>query len=136
MCSRKRPLKLHDRGICPNQPPALQQPVDAVDSVKYDQIACNGLKPKYNGAPSKLIFSLKLIHIRCQKETGCPATCITLANTTEVDLVCQFCQVLLCHQATCKVPLRQTYAVAIDRRCRRSTVCIMLICLDYFYPPA
>jgi hypothetical protein len=70
-----------------------QRQFDAFGNAKYEQIACLGLKPPYDGSPSDLIPTLNLIHIRRQNETWYPATFITTQDGTQHDLVLQFSKI-------------------------------------------
>jgi hypothetical protein len=63
------------------------------DNAKYEQIACMGLKPHYNGSANELIPTLYLIHIRRQNEAWYPATLLTQADGTVIDLFGQFSKV-------------------------------------------
>jgi hypothetical protein len=54
-------------------PQTLKKP-DIFDNAKYEQIACNGLQPKYDGSPDELIPTLNAMHIRRQNEAWYVAT--------------------------------------------------------------
>jgi hypothetical protein len=66
---------LRDRGIMYSTviSPAPKPP-DMFDNAKFEQIACAGLKPPYNGSSSDLIPTLNAIHFRRQNEVWCSAT--------------------------------------------------------------
>jgi hypothetical protein len=56
---------LRDRGIAFNTTiPSAPKVPDIFDNAKFEQIACAGLQPKYDGSPNELIPTLNAIHIR------------------------------------------------------------------------
>lgn len=83
---------LHDRGIMYSTviSPAPKPP-DMFDNAKFEQIACNGLKPAYNGSSSDLIPTLNAIHFRRQNEVWCSATMLQ-QDGKELDLIRHFLQ--------------------------------------------
>jgi hypothetical protein len=62
----------------------------ALKHATYEQIACLGLKQKYNGTPAELILMLNLIHICHQNKKWYPATFIQSTDSTKMDLVHHF----------------------------------------------
>ncbi len=83
---------LHDRGISfsRSMQPAPKT-TDIFDNAKFEQIACAGLQPKYNGSPDELIPTLKAIHIHHQNEVWYAATFI-IQEGKSTDLVRNFKQ--------------------------------------------
>jgi hypothetical protein len=79
------------RGHLPNSPVPPPKPYDIFDNAKYEQIACLGLKPRYNGTPNDLIPTLNAIHIRRQNEAWYFATFLPQGSTV-VDLVKKICR--------------------------------------------
>jgi len=84
---------LWERGITIPNPPIIPRPPDAFKNAKYEQIACAGLKPRYNGSPNELIPTLNLIRIHQQNETWCPAIFITDASGVTINLMQEFSKV-------------------------------------------
>jgi hypothetical protein len=84
---------LRDHGSPSFLPPSQSLKVpDVFDNVKYEQIACAGLKPHYDGSPQELMPTLNAIHIRRQNEAWYPATFI-LQDGKELDLIRHFSRV-------------------------------------------
>jgi hypothetical protein len=71
LCEQGIPVPIPPPPLPPPPPPpvGVQRQYSAFDNAKYEQIACLGLKPPYDGSPSNLIPMLNLIHIRRQNET-------------------------------------------------------------------
>jgi hypothetical protein len=85
------PIPLPPQPLTPPPPNSQQQcQFDAFDNAKNEQIACQGLKPLYDGSPSNLIPTLNLIHIRRQNLTWYPATFITTSAGMQLNLVQEF----------------------------------------------
>jgi hypothetical protein len=84
---------LREKGITfsPSVPQAPKPP-DIFDNAKFEQIACAGLQPKYNGSSDELIPMLNAIHIRRQNEVWYSATFLIQDGVT-IDLVRHFSQV-------------------------------------------
>jgi hypothetical protein len=86
---------LRDRGVStPTTVPQAPKTPDIFDNARFEQIACAGLQPKYNGSPEELIPTLNMIHIRRQNEVWYAATFLP-QDGDQVDLVRQFSQVRL-----------------------------------------
>jgi hypothetical protein len=83
---------LRTRGISMNAIPHVPKVPDIFDNAKYEQIACAGLQPKYNGSPDELIPTLNMIHIRRQNEVWYAATFLR-QDDSNIDLVRQFSQI-------------------------------------------
>lgn len=84
---------LKDRCILYPPPiPPTPKPPDVFDNAKYEQIACAGLQPRYNGSPDELIPTLNMIHIRRQNEVWYAATFLS-QDGSKTDLVRHFSQV-------------------------------------------
>ncbi len=61
---------------------------------QYEQIACMGLKPHYNGSAVELILMLNLICIWWQNKTWYPATLLLPQEVgTEIEIAWQFSKV-------------------------------------------
>jgi hypothetical protein len=59
---------LRDRGVStPSAVSFMPKPPDIYDNARFEQIACAGLQPKYNGSPNELIPTLNTIHIQRKK---------------------------------------------------------------------
>jgi hypothetical protein len=69
----------------------MPKPPDIYDNARFEQIACAGLQPKYNGSPDELIPTLNTIHIRRQNEAWYSATFL-IQDNIQIDLVRQFSQ--------------------------------------------
>jgi hypothetical protein len=84
---------LKDRGISfPPIPYSVPKHPDIFDNAKFEQIACAGLQPKYNGSPDELIPTLNAIHIQRQNEVWYSATFMIQQGET-IDLIRNFSQV-------------------------------------------
>ncbi len=84
---------LHNWGIEFNTSvPQTLKKQDIFDNAKYEQIACNGLQPKYDGSPDELIPTLNTMHIQHQNEAWYVATFL-IQDGSPIDLVWQFSQV-------------------------------------------
>lgn len=83
---------LRNRGIHgTNVPSPASKIPDVFDNAKYEQIACTGIKPPYNGSSQDLIPTLNMIHFRRQNEVWCSATFIT-QDGKNLDLIRNFSQ--------------------------------------------
>jgi hypothetical protein len=84
---------LRNRGVSfPMSVPAAPKVPDIFDNAKFEQIACNGLQPKYNGSPEELIPTSNVIHIRRQNEVWYAAT-FMMQDNESIDLVQHFSKV-------------------------------------------
>jgi hypothetical protein len=84
---------LRNRGVSfPMSVPAAPKAPDIFDNARFEQIACTGLQPKYNGSPEELIPTLNAIHIRRQNEVWYAATFMVQDNES-IDLVRHFSKV-------------------------------------------
>ncbi len=83
---------LKERGAATTSPQANPKEPDIYDNAKFEQIACAGLQPKYDGTADKLIPILNLIHIRRQNEVWYCATFLQQEGQS-IDLVRQFSKV-------------------------------------------
>jgi hypothetical protein len=83
---------LRDRGLSvpTTIPPAIKVP-DIYDNARFEQIACLGLDPKYDGSPDQLIPILNAIHIRRQNEVWFAAT-FMVQDRCKLDMVRNFSQ--------------------------------------------
>jgi hypothetical protein len=88
---------LREGGIHYGSPQPISGPTprvpDEFDNAKYEQIACAGLKPRYNGSATELVPTLTLIHIHHQNEALYPATLLPQVDGTMIDLVQKFSKV-------------------------------------------
>jgi hypothetical protein len=84
---------LRDRGVAfhTSVPQAPKAP-DIFDNAKFEQMACAGLQPKFNGSPDELIPTLNAIHIRRQNQVWYAAPFL-IQDGTPIDLVRNFSQV-------------------------------------------
>jgi hypothetical protein len=85
---------LKERGLQHLLPISQHQPKppDMFDNAKIEQIICSGIHPRYDGAPSSLLPTLNLIHIRRKNEVWYPATIIMQDNET-IDMVQHFSKI-------------------------------------------
>jgi hypothetical protein len=88
---------LRDRGLTiPSMVPQASRTPNIYDNAKFEQIACAGLEPKYDGSPEKLIPTLNAIHIRRQNEVWFDAT-FMVQDGSKLDMIRNFSQL---HQET------------------------------------
>jgi hypothetical protein len=83
---------LQERGATSTPSSISSKLPDMFDNAKFEQIACTGLKPRYDGTADALIPFLNSIHIRRQNEVWYPATFI-LQDSIQIDLIRHFSKV-------------------------------------------
>ncbi len=72
--------------------PLAPKVLDIFDNAKFEQVACAGLQPKYNGSPDELIPTLNAIHFQHQNKVWYAATFL-IQNGQFIDLLCHLSRI-------------------------------------------